>query len=60
MSILGTELVIDMDLRVTGLIAERIAAAAEKRDQKPGEIMAALIEAIVRDDLFDVVLGDVR
>jgi hypothetical protein len=54
------ELVIDMDLRVTGLIAERIAEAAEKRDQKPGEIMVALIEAIVRDDLFDVVLGDVQ
>lgn len=51
-------LLIDIQTQLRGELAERLVEEADKRGQRPIDIVADILTAVIQDDLFTAVLDD--
>lgn len=53
-------LVIEINLKLEGDLAQKIEAIAARRGQPPVEMLADAVNALIADDMFDAVIDDGR
>lgn len=47
---------IRLDIELSGALASRLIAEADRRSLRPIDVMADVIETVIKDDLFAAVL----
>lgn len=50
--------VVDMHLKISDWLADQLENAARERGVKPADLMADVIETVIKDRLYDAVLDD--
>lgn len=49
-----------MEIVLRGELARQVIEIAERRRQEPVEMMASVVEVVIRDDMVDAVIDDDR